>query len=81
MTQAEKMAEELLNKIYEVDYVDWKYDERALGIIRNVIQQVADQTRSEYKYKVVHHLWKIYGVHDPILEQIIDSDKWEDEEI
>ena len=47
MTQADKMAEEMLLKIWGVDWVDWKYDGKQLCIIKDAIQQVAERTLEE----------------------------------
>ena len=47
MTEAEKMAEKFLLEIEGVDWVDWEYDGKQLGIIKDAIQQIGERTLEE----------------------------------
>ena len=79
MTEAEKMAEEMLLKIEGVDWVDWEYDGKQLGIIRDAIRRVAEREMEEACF-AIHSIPREQRNKRAICQRAIRARRWWEEE-
>jgi len=82
MTKAEKMAEEVLTKIYNiVEGVDSKYDERELAILQDAFHQVATEKTISILKKTAWGMEEGGPGTEFVFCSDIIKDRWEDEEV